>query len=530
MRSLGTGTTESLNALRIWFAVTLACWTVAAALLVTDPAELTGRVPVASVAYWVVAVFAAAAVVAATVRTTGATRVFWTVLGAGALLRFVGNAGLSGLRMAHLDDVAYGVSYALLYAALLWLVVRAARSITLLAALDTLAVMFFTGLISWHLTLGPAFWAGLASLNPLLFARSGPVFDVGLLCLALVVASSDQRLARCALPLAGAFGAFLLADGLYLGLRAYTLYEAGGWPELLWGLGIAFIGLAALDTGESSGPPARLAVNPRVVAVFWFSPLSPAVQLAFLLAWGTLRPPLPSYLLWGGAVIALYLALRISLGTYASRRLRGEAERRAKMSERDRISEDLHDTLKQCVHSVPMMLEAYRKTREKDPETAEEILVRAMRTSGEASYRISGPVRELRVGGAASALDIRSLLDQLLHDVEHSFGIEVARDLQAPLDGLSPERLAATYRITSEALWNAARHSGARRIRFETRQIGSVLLVKVRDDGRGFDAEERDAGMGLSLMRRRAEEAGGKLDVVSRPGAGTTVQIRFDDE
>lgn len=538
MRFLWAGVPVMNSVLRASLIVALAFWAAAALLLAISPAILAGEVPVAFIAYWIIAIFAAAALTSAITRTAGAMRAFWIILGAGVLLRFAGSASLAGFRLFDLTppllaphDVVYGVSSILLFIAILWLVARTARSITLLATLDSLGVMFFTGLVSWHFALGPAApWTGWDSLNPLLLARSGPVFDVGLLCLALVVASSNRRLARCAFSLAGAFGAFLVADGLYLGLRTYTLYETGGWPELFWALGIAFIGLAALDAGVGPGSVAPLAVSPRVVAVFWFSPLSPAVQLAFLLAWGAVRPPLPPYALWGGTVIALYLALRISMGTYASQRLRGEAERRAKVSERDRISEDLHDTLKQCVHSVPLMLAAYRKTREKDPEAAEDILDRALQTSGEASYRISGPVRELQVGGAASALDIRALLDQLLQDVERSFGIKVRRDVQAPLDGLSPERLAAAHRITSEALWNAARHSGARNIRFETRRVGTVFLVKVRDDGRGFDAEEQGAGMGLPLMRRRAEEASGKLDVVSRPGAGTTVQIRFDDE
>lgn len=537
MRFLWAGVPVMNSVLRASLIVALAFWTAAAFLLAVSPVILAGEVPVAFIAYWIVAVFTTAALAGAVTRTTGATRAFWIILGVGLLFRFAGNAGPAGFRAfdsipptPYLDDAAYGISYVLLFVALLWLVVRAARNITLLAALDTLGVMFFTGLLSWHFAFGPATsWTGWESLTPLLLARSGPVFDVGLLCLALVVASSDRRLARCAFPLAGAFGAFLVADGLYLGLRTYTLYETGGWPELFWALGIALIGLAAMSTDESPGSVPRLAVNPRVVAVFWFSPLSPAVQLAFMLVWGATRQPLPPYALWGGAVIALYLALRISLGTYASRRLRGEAERVATMSERDRISEDLHDTLKQCIHSVPLMLAAYRKTREKDPDAAKIILEHALQTSKEASYRISGPIRELQVGGA-SALDIRSLLDQLLYDVERSFDIEVGRDLQAPLDELSPERLAATYRITSEALWNAARHSGATKIKIETRRIGSVFLVKVRDDGRGFDAEEQGAGMGLPLMRRRAEEAEGDLDVVSRPGSGTTVQIRFEDE
>lgn len=516
------------------FVLTLIAWVVSALLLAMSPVSSVGEVSVALIVYWLAAVFAASVLAWAVARTDGMTRVFWAIVGAALLFRLVGNIGPAGLfGSSSFDDLAYGTSYVLFSVALLLLVARAARSITLLAALDTLGVMLFTGLISWHFALAPVVsgmdWG--TGLKSLLLARSGPVFDVGLLCLALVVAYSNRSLAPRAFSLAGAFGAFLAADGLYLGLR---LDQAGGWPELFWALGISLIGLAALTTDENAGPVTgsvkQLIVSPRVVAIFWFSPLSPAVQLAFLLAWGTIRPPLPSYILWGGAVLALYLALRISLGTYTSRRLRGEAEQLAKVSERDRISEDLHDTLKQCVHSVPMMLAAYQKTRDKDPDKAEIILERARRTSEEASYRVSGPVRELQIGGKTSTLDVRSLLDQLVRDIRRSFNIEVEQDLQAPLKGLSPERLAATYRITSEALWNAARHSGAAKIKIKTHNIGSVFLVKVRDDGCGFDTDQQAAGMGLSLMRRRAEETGGELDVISNPDRGTTIQIRFNDE
>lgn len=511
--------------------VALACWAAAVAMLTVAPSDLTDGLPVALAVYWIVAGSSVMVLLCAALHTTGAVRAFWMALAGGVLLRFVGNANLGELQifdlvppLLALNDVAYGLSYLLLSAALVWLAVSAARGVRALAVLDSLSVMFFTGLISSHLVLSPATpdWESISSL---LLSRSGPVFDVGLLCLCLVAASADPGLARRAYLLAGAFVTFLLADALYLGLGPQG---SGDWPELFWALGIAFVGISAMKLEMVPGCTARVAVSPRAVALFWFSPLSPAVQLALLMIWGAFWPPLPPYVLLGSAIIALYLALRISLGTYASRRLRGVAERRAKASERDRISEDLHDNLKQCVHSIPAMLAAYRKTRESDPEAAEETLERAIQTSEEASHRVSGPVHELRIGDAASSPDIHALLERSLGDVERSFGIEVGQDLRASLDGLSTEKLTASYRITTEALWNAARHAGAARIKVESREVGSVFLLKIRDDGRGFDARRQPSGMGLPLMRRRAEEAGGKLEVISKPGSGTTVLLTFD--
>lgn len=313
MRALRTESTCTTVALRTWFLLTLVVWVVAVLLLATSPVGLANEVPVRFIAYWIVAVFATAALVNAVICAAGATRVFWVIVSVSLLFRFVGNLTPSGFQVFDLvpplfapNDVAYGASYLLFFVAIGWLVAKSARNIALLATLDSLGVMFFTGLISWHFALSPGTTgAGWDSLKSLLFARSGPVFDVGLLCLALVVASSDRRLSRRAYPLAASFGAFLIADGLYLGLPPSD--GASGWPELFWALGVAFIGLSAMSTNENTCPVTQLSVSPRVVAAFWFSPLSPAVQLAFLLAWGAIRPPLPSYILWGGAVIALYL-------------------------------------------------------------------------------------------------------------------------------------------------------------------------------------------------------------------------------
>ena len=55
-----------------------------------------------------------------------------------------------------------------------------------------------------------------------------------------------------------------------------------------------------------------------------------------------------------------------------------------------------------------------------------------------------------------------------------------------------------------------------------------MVIVRTRDDGRGFDPSNPPPGLGLRYMRRRATEAEAELDVISAPGRGTTVQLRFD--
>jgi signal transduction histidine kinase len=86
-------------------------------------------------------------------------------------------------------------------------------------------------------------------------------------------------------------------------------------------------------------------------------------------------------------------------------------------------------------------------------------------------------------------------------------------------------------RVLSEALTNAEKHARARSVLVSAERRNGWLELRVCDDGRGFDlaagAAPADGHLGLDLMRRRAEDAGGTLDLSSSPGAGTTVTLRL---
>jgi len=90
----------------------------------------------------------------------------------------------------------------------------------------------------------------------------------------------------------------------------------------------------------------------------------------------------------------------------------------------------------------------------------------------------------------------------------------------------------AVYRIAQEALNNAAKHSGARKILLKTRKTGNRFELLVTDDGCGFEpAALQDAGraseggMGLQSMRERAEIFNGTFQVRSEKGKGTTIRV-----
>lgn len=113
-------------------------------------------------------------------------------------------------------------------------------------------------------------------------------------------------------------------------------------------------------------------------------------------------------------------------------------------------------------------------------------------------------------------------------------GLEIAFDCR----GLERERFplsveGACYRICQEALNNATQHAHAGHIDVSAAFDGDILELVIRDDGVGFDADGgRDdmlasGGLGLMSMEERARLAGGRLDVRTRPGAGTSIAARF---
>ena len=88
-----------------------------------------------------------------------------------------------------------------------------------------------------------------------------------------------------------------------------------------------------------------------------------------------------------------------------------------------------------------------------------------------------------------------------------------------------PETAVALFRIAQEALNNAAKHSSAKRIAVNLEEVDGEIVLSVKDDGKGFDPGAAPRGRwGMTTMRERAEAAGGRLSVDSRPGGGTTVR------
>lgn len=522
---------------RIAPSIALLSWSFCALAFVLLSPGSTGRLVISAGVYWAAAIFAAAMLGRVFFGAGGRERLFWGLLGGGLVAGLVGDLGWSGM---HEPGLAGGLaaggftyqyplylfSYLLFAGALLCLVNTTAAKITFVTALDALAIMVSVGTLIAYFFIGPgAAPSGLSSAD--LAVLSWPLFDAALLFLCLVVLSTARRPSFAGF-LACGFLAVAVADGLYLRARAEGLYQVGAWPDLFWALGILLFGCAALRPGIPAAS-AQSRINPWRIFSFWLGPLSPPVHLAVVFVWAAHSPPIPSYALLAGTAVLLYMALRVALVSFVSRSLGQEQEDTARAAEQSRLLYELHDTVKQDIHGISLTLSAALDAeRRGESDASREMLQRTLRASREAEFQISRHYDELQAGREDTPPRAGEFFRHRLKKFEEYFGIQTHDDLQASLEGLSPAQIAAVTRIIVESFWNVAKHSGARNMYLESRKVGSLLIVRIRDDGRGFDTQNPPPGLGLQYMRRRAGEVGAKLDVISTPGRGTTVQLRFE--
>ena len=141
-------------------------------------------------------------------------------------------------------------------------------------------------------------------------------------------------------------------------------------------------------------------------------------------------------------------------------------------------------------------------------------------------------VRDLagKLRPAAIDLGLSVAAEALIENFQTSLGIPCTLSDQLPADLVLDEpRTLGAFRILQESLTNVARHAEANCIHITLALVDDQLFLRVHDDGRGFAVPtQRDqSGFGLTGMRERAAALGGRVDVTSRPGHGTTVEAHL---
>jgi PAS domain S-box-containing protein len=221
----------------------------------------------------------------------------------------------------------------------------------------------------------------------------------------------------------------------------------------------------------------------------------------------------------------------------AERKIAADAERLEQLSrrllaaqedERRRVARELHDELGQALTVIKINLQARERLKDRTPAGLDAENIRIVDDALQ-------QVRRLALALRPSMLDDLGLLPALRWMAEQTAGragFAVHLDADIPELRLSPEVETACFRIAQEALTNIARHARAERVTIELRREDGMLALAVQDDGRGFDTaavlERTRAGgsTGVLGMQERAALAGGRLEMESMPGRGTTVRAR----
>jgi signal transduction histidine kinase len=222
--------------------------------------------------------------------------------------------------------------------------------------------------------------------------------------------------------------------------------------------------------------------------------------------------------------LAETFAARAAAAVALSQRVARDALRRvvdAQELERRRLARELHDETGQALTSILLGLRTVEEARSQDE------LRNAVEEVRELVRSTLHDVRRLAVELRPKALDdfgLEAALERLTSSFAEQTGIEVDFQTVLPDGRLPPEVETTLYRIVQEALTNVVKHARASRVSVLVTSKGSSVTAVVEDDGAGFQPERiREGGLGLLGMRERVALVGGRVDVESRPGAGSTL-------
>jgi len=204
----------------------------------------------------------------------------------------------------------------------------------------------------------------------------------------------------------------------------------------------------------------------------------------------------------------------------------------ARVSERIRIARDLHDTLLQSFQGLLLRFQLVSQLFTVQPLEPKQTLDSAIDQAADAI----GEARDAVQGLRSSAFDtsdlveaITAMAEELTSDTSTPELPAIAVEVEGARRDLNANVRDEAYRIAGEALRNAFRHANAKRITVEIRFDPRHFQLSVSDDGRGIDeramSRQPTKHFGLHGMRERAELFGGKLEVWSKRGSGTQLDL-----
>jgi two-component system, NarL family, nitrate/nitrite sensor histidine kinase NarX len=203
----------------------------------------------------------------------------------------------------------------------------------------------------------------------------------------------------------------------------------------------------------------------------------------------------------------------------------------AVVEERNRVAQEIHDGLAQLLGSLRLWAEDANLALESGESAQVQIALRKIEMAAQDAY---ASLREEIIGlrdTIGPGDELLPVLIEYLNRFQRQWGIKTKLDLARAPDvcyrlPLSPASEIQLLRIIQEGLTNIRKHANANRIRLQVAEYPGELMVSIHDDGRGFNPDKVSIdGVGLKIMRERAESVGGRINISSIEGQGTTIEI-----
>ena len=277
----------------------------------------------------------------------------------------------------------------------------------------------------------------------------------------------------------------------------------------------------------------------------------PAVAMIPLMVHGTriglvvLSYPAPHQ--WLDSSLRLYEVTAVQLALAIDHRLQQNilyerGRQVAVFEERQRLARELHDSVTQLIFSMTLITQSIAPAWRRNPTEGERRADRLLELSQTALSEMRALLFELRPlesvsrPGEITAMPglLRIQQDGLVSALRHliHFLNEDGPNIELQTHHYRPQTLEveeALYRITQEGLNNALKHAQAQRMMVRLELIANNLQLTIQDDGRGFEwplpAGTNQHHFGLNTMQERSEALGGKWQITTRPGQGTTLLI-----
>jgi signal transduction histidine kinase len=230
-----------------------------------------------------------------------------------------------------------------------------------------------------------------------------------------------------------------------------------------------------------------------------------------------------SLILFAGLAWVVVLDRRVHQQT---RIIEEKVKREGVLEERDRIAREFHDTLEQELAAITIQLDAVDAQFKGSPETAHRLLGLARFFARRSLSEARRSVWDLRSHLLENS-DLATALREMAMPLAAAVGVEItiqSAGVSRKLPAVAEHNL---LRVAQEAIANALKHSGTKKIMIVLEYEPTEMRLRISDSGRGFDiatAGQASSGhFGLLDMRERAEKIGARFSLASRPGQGTEI-------